>query len=125
MAARGEPRLRVGDWKIVAAGKESPWELYDLSKDRGESNNLADQYPEKVSALAAVWDQHSEATRACALQDLPADAKSSAAREESKEKSRVGLRLAVKARRQCKRHHSSLRRFSCNPHHQVSQSSSC
>ena len=33
----GNRALRVGDWKIVAAGKDSPWELYDLSSDRSET----------------------------------------------------------------------------------------
>ena len=38
----GNRALRVGDWKIVAAGKDSPWELYDLSSDRSETKNLAE-----------------------------------------------------------------------------------
>ena len=44
----GNRALRMGDWKIVAAGKNSPWELYDLSSDRAESKNLAKDKPEKV-----------------------------------------------------------------------------
>jgi arylsulfatase A-like enzyme len=28
-----------------------PWELYDLKKDRTETHNLANQYPEKVLEL--------------------------------------------------------------------------
>ncbi|VTS02671.1 sulfatase-like hydrolase/transferase [Tuwongella immobilis] len=48
---------RQGDWKIVASGKERPWELYDLSVDRGEVTNLADRYPERVNKLAAEWEQ--------------------------------------------------------------------
>jgi arylsulfatase len=49
--------LRVGDWKIVAAGKDSPWELYDLAHDRAETRNLAAQHPEKVRELAALWER--------------------------------------------------------------------
>jgi arylsulfatase len=49
--------LRVGDWKLVSAGKDGPWELYDLSKDRGESHNLANEHPEKVSDLSALWQK--------------------------------------------------------------------
>ncbi len=82
----GNRALRVGDWKIVAAGEKAPWELYDLTNDRGESNNLADKYPEKVSSLAAVWEQHTEATRALALKDLPAGAKSSTAPKKNAKK---------------------------------------
>ncbi len=53
--ARG---LRKGNWKI-AWGKrmpeESAWELYDLSKDRTEQNNLAKSHPEITETLAAEW----------------------------------------------------------------------
>lgn len=48
--------LRSGDWKIVAANGE-PWELYNLVEDRGETRNLADQHPDKVSELQATWTQ--------------------------------------------------------------------
>lgn len=51
----GNRALRVGDWKIVAAGEGGPWELYDLSSDRSESKNLAGDMPEKVRELAAIW----------------------------------------------------------------------
>ena len=47
--------LRVGDWKLVAAGAEGPWELYDLRKDRAESHNLAARQPAKVQEMVARW----------------------------------------------------------------------
>ncbi|HMP16904.1 MAG TPA: sulfatase-like hydrolase/transferase, partial [Gemmatales bacterium] len=47
--------LRQGNWKIVAAGKEAPWELYDLSQDRCETKNLAATHPDKVQELEAIW----------------------------------------------------------------------
>lgn len=50
----GNGAIRVGDWKLVAAEGE-PWELYDLSVDRGETNDLADEFPARVSKMAAVW----------------------------------------------------------------------
>jgi arylsulfatase len=71
----GNRALRVGDWKIVAAGKDSPWELYDLSADRSETNNLAGQKPEKVRELAAVWTKQFEDFAALAIKDAPPDAK--------------------------------------------------
>lgn len=46
--------LRHGDWKVVAA-KGQPWELFDLSKDRTESHNLAETYPKLVEELASQW----------------------------------------------------------------------
>ena len=59
----GNRALRAGDWKIVAAGTNSWWELYDLGKDRAESNNLAAQQPEKVRELAAIWTARTEEFR--------------------------------------------------------------
>ena len=67
--------LRAGDWKIVAAGKDASWELYDVSSDRSESKNLADQMPEKVRELAANWTRQLEEFTALAAKDLPPDAK--------------------------------------------------
>lgn len=50
----GHRALRSGDWKIVA-NKEEPWELYDLSVDRGETSDLASQHPERVREMEAIW----------------------------------------------------------------------
>ncbi|WP_165227887.1 arylsulfatase [Aquisphaera insulae] len=51
----GNRGLRVGDWKIVSAGPDAPWELYDLAHDRGETTNLASREPSRVGELAAIW----------------------------------------------------------------------
>lgn len=50
----GNRAVRMGDWKLVAA-HAGPWELYDLSRDRTEMNNLAARQPEKAKAMAATW----------------------------------------------------------------------
>jgi arylsulfatase len=55
--------IRVGDWKIVSAGKDAPWELYDLKTDRCESNDLAARHGEKVRELSALWQQLDEKFR--------------------------------------------------------------
>ncbi|MCA9214152.1 MAG: arylsulfatase [Planctomycetales bacterium] len=52
----GNRAIRVGDWKLVAA-KDEPWELFDLSKDRSETNNLAAELPGKVTELESLWNQ--------------------------------------------------------------------
>ena len=46
--------LRMGDWKLVSAG-DGDWELYDLTKDRGESHNLAAAQPDRVRSMTARW----------------------------------------------------------------------
>ncbi|MEI6535865.1 MAG: sulfatase-like hydrolase/transferase, partial [Verrucomicrobiaceae bacterium] len=71
----GNRALRADDWKIVAAGKDSPWELYDMSRDRSESKNLAAEKPEKVSEMAAEWARQNEEYCALARKDLPATTK--------------------------------------------------
>ena len=71
----GNRALRVGHWKIVAAGQKSPWELYDLSIDRSESKNLAGEFPEKVRLFAARWEKQRDEYIAQALKDAPPGAK--------------------------------------------------
>jgi arylsulfatase len=66
--------LRVGNWKIVAAGKESSWELYDLANDRAESRNLAAKRPDKVRELTAQWTRETTAYNALALTNPPSEA---------------------------------------------------
>jgi arylsulfatase len=67
----GNRAYREGDWKLVAAGKNQPWELYDLSKDRTEVNDLAKEEPERVSRMAAAWAARLEEFRNQASRDLP------------------------------------------------------
>lgn len=40
----GNRAIRDGDWKLVAKGWNSPWELYNLKDDRTEMNNLVGQH---------------------------------------------------------------------------------
>jgi len=51
--------VRVGDMKLVSF-RHSPWELYDLSNDRAELNDLADQRPERVEQLRTRWMRWAE-----------------------------------------------------------------
>lgn len=80
----GNRALREGDWKIVAAGENSPWELYDVGHDRGEQHNLAETHPDKVQHLAAMWEKHTAMTRELALRDLPPADKTPAAPKKAK-----------------------------------------
>jgi len=52
----GNAAIRVGDLKLVRAGRNGPWELYDLKRDRTELQNLAEAQPDKVKELAALWE---------------------------------------------------------------------
>jgi arylsulfatase len=50
--------LRMGDWKIAATHVDpSAWQLYDLSKDRSETTDLAARQPDRVRQMAARWQQ--------------------------------------------------------------------
>ena len=48
--------IRLGDYKLVKTYEENLIELYDLSKDFREQNNLAKKMPEKVQELDAKLD---------------------------------------------------------------------
>jgi arylsulfatase A-like enzyme len=55
--APGGGAIRVGDWKLVIAGKEGS-ELYNLASDPSEKKDLAAGKPEKVKELKTRYDQH-------------------------------------------------------------------
>ncbi len=52
--------IRVGDWKLLRnpqRGFSDKWQLYNLSKDIGETQDLASNQPEKLKELFARWEQ--------------------------------------------------------------------
>ena len=51
----GNGAIRVGDWKLVRKHGQD-WELFDLSVDRSELVDLAEQHPDRVAALAARYE---------------------------------------------------------------------
>jgi arylsulfatase len=55
-ATTGCRAVRMGQWKLVAA-KDGPWELYDMETDRTELTNLAKEQPERVQAMAGVFEE--------------------------------------------------------------------
>lgn len=57
----GRSALRCGDWKIVFIPKPKgpeKWQLYNLQRDPGEVEDLADRDPERVQRMVKMWDQY-------------------------------------------------------------------
>ena len=50
--------MRQGDWKLVRydvlTDPQRPAELYNLTNDPGEENDLSDEFPEKVEELKNI-----------------------------------------------------------------------
>jgi arylsulfatase A-like enzyme len=55
----GNRALRIGGWKIVAT-KGQPWELYNVSVDRAEQNDLSATEPAQLKMLEAEWNRMTE-----------------------------------------------------------------
>jgi arylsulfatase A-like enzyme len=63
----GNRAVRKGRWKLVSEypgqwrtfypNQSGKWELYDISLDRGEMNNLAEKYPQIVASLSEIYQQ--------------------------------------------------------------------
>lgn len=52
----GHRAVREGKWKLVALRGE-PWELYDMTTDRTEQQNLSTNRPDLVQRMAKLWKQ--------------------------------------------------------------------
>ncbi len=53
----GSKYVRYQDWKLVIAGGDKNWHLYNLAIDKTENKDLSQQFPEKVQQLTAMWNQ--------------------------------------------------------------------
>lgn len=51
----GNRAVRSGRWKLVSRYPDG-WELYDMTADRVERNDLAPRHPDVVTRLAAEWE---------------------------------------------------------------------
>jgi arylsulfatase A-like enzyme len=57
----GRRAIRQGDWKALhlpAPYGPGAWQLYDLSRDPGEIDDLAASQPEKLAELLELWDRY-------------------------------------------------------------------
>ena len=58
----GKQAVRMGDWKAVRVNvsgnfNTAPIELYNIKKDEGETNNIADQHPEMVQQMFKIMKE--------------------------------------------------------------------
>jgi len=61
----GRCAIRRGDWKaLLLPPPDGPghWQLYNLARDPGETNDLAEAEPERLAGLVADWDRYVEET---------------------------------------------------------------
>jgi len=59
--------VRYGKWKLVAKKGirdnevlPAKWELYDISRDRAELNDLSTRHPQRVQQMLALWKEWAE-----------------------------------------------------------------
>jgi arylsulfatase len=52
----GNRAVRAGEWKLVSK-HSGAWELYNMSSDRTEMNDLAWQHPDRVVEMEAKWNE--------------------------------------------------------------------
>ena len=67
----GRAAIRKNNWKadfIPFPKGTSAWQLYDLFKDPGETEDLAEQHPEILEELLTHWEQYCEETGVVPLQ---------------------------------------------------------
>ena len=61
--------IRIGKWKLVAKGKDGPWELYNLESDRTELNDVSGKYPARTKKMATMWQSWAERSNVLPLDD--------------------------------------------------------
>lgn len=57
------------DVNVIQPFENDVWELYHVAEDFSESNNLADEYPEKLEELKALFEQEAWANQVYPLYD--------------------------------------------------------
>jgi arylsulfatase A-like enzyme len=68
----GERAIRRGNYKAILVPNESntaKWELYDLSRDKGESINLAHEQEDVLKELVEAWFTYEAETGVIVAED--------------------------------------------------------
>ena len=65
----GNSALRIGEWKLVSK-HPGPWELYNMTEDRTELNDLRAGEAERVRDMSALYDTWAQR---CEVRDWPLD----------------------------------------------------
>ena len=60
-----------GNWKLVRANRNAPWELINLENDPFETDDLSGRYPEKKSELEKKWNEWADSVNVFPLEDKP------------------------------------------------------
>ncbi|BGO89497.1 hypothetical protein NBRC10512_003957 [Rhodotorula toruloides] len=59
----GQSAIRQGPWKAVwIPGKDAKWSLYNLASDAGETRDLADDEPERLTEMVRLWRDYEAET---------------------------------------------------------------
>ena len=56
--------IQMGDWKLVRPKDNQPWELYNLSNDGGETDNLVKKFPDRVGEMTKKYESWRTRVRA-------------------------------------------------------------
>jgi arylsulfatase A-like enzyme len=78
--------VRVGDWKLHEYFEDGELELYNLKEDIGETNNRADEMPEKVAELHALLKEWRAEIKAPVPSEANPEYRPDATNEDSKTK---------------------------------------
>ena len=55
--SRKQVAYHLENWKVISNDNGKTWELYDLSKDPSEKNDLREKYSEKTRQMAAIYEE--------------------------------------------------------------------
>lgn len=61
--------VRKGNWRLTALANGG-WQLFDLSHDLSESNNVAAEYPEKVREMKSMWNSWARGVGLSVAEDI-------------------------------------------------------